>query len=384
MNTSQSIPSRLEPWLHEILSFNDNALAMALGIFDTAGHLRYANASMQLLLGSEEHGSVADTFKSPTFASLLEKQPGQTIFYQGWLTFGSQSTPHRSVRGSVFRQEQELLVIAEYDVEELDRVNRQIMEINQDITNLQRELARRNAELGALNERKNEFMGIAAHDLRSPLTVIKGNASLLTMYPEMPVEERLDILNMITGSVTDMVEMLNKLLNVSEIEAGKLEIAPVEIDIYEYFHLIAQKNRHLADQKDIAIHLNIEPGLPPVQFDPHRIQQVMHNLLSNAFKFSYPNTQVVIRIVRTNSHIEVSVIDEGKGIKPDELDKVFLAFQRTSTKATAGEHSTGLGLAICKRIITLSGGEIGVESNFGQGSRFFSRYQQYGNVYCRG
>lgn len=371
MNTSQSIPSPLQPWLDEILSFSDKALAMAIGIFDSDGRAVYANAGMQFLLGPEEHGSVKDTFKSPTFTALLEKQPGQAKLYQGWLTFGSQLTPHRSVRGSVFRQEQELLVIAEYDVEELDRVNRQIMEINQDITNLQRELARRNAELGALNERKNEFMGIAAHDLRSPLTVIKGNASLLTMYPEMPVEERLDILNMITGSVTDMVEMLNKLLNVSEIEAGKLEIAPVEIDIYEYFRLIAQKNRHLADQKNIALHLNIEPDLPSIQFDPHRIQQVMHNLLSNAFKFSDPNTRVTIHIVPLESFIEVSVIDQGRGIKPDEIDKVFLAFQQTSTKATAGEHSTGLGLAICKRIVELSGGEIGVESNIGHGSRFF-------------
>ncbi len=132
------------------------------------------------------------------------------------------------------------------------------------------------------------------------------------------------------------------------------------------------RNRHLAEQKDIALDLDLAPDLPTIQCDPHRIQQVMDNLLSNAFKFSRSDTRVTIRaLVATADTIEISVIDQGQGIKSEELGNVFLAFQRTSTRSTGGEHSTGLGLAICKRIIELSGGQIEVESTYGKGSRFF-------------
>lgn len=346
---------------------------MAIGLFDIDGILCYANAGMRHLLGSDAGNALTLAwFKAPTFQTLCASSATGETVYQGWLTFGSEATPHRSVRGVVLRREQMLLVIAEHDIEELERVNWQIMEVNREITNLQRELARQKAELARLNERKNEFMGIAAHDLRSPLSVIQGFSSLLLRHPQMPEEERNELLTMITDSVRDMLEMLNNLLNIAEIESGKLRLTPADTDIYEYMERIVQRNRPLADQKNIQLYLDLQADLPRLSFDPRRIQQVMDNLLSNAFKFSQRDTQVTIRAVKSaENSIEVSVVDRGQGIRSEELDKVFLAFQRTSTKATAGEHSTGLGLAICKRIVELSGGQIGVESQYGRGSRFF-------------
>lgn len=373
MNTSDFDHHPLKRWFPAILSFVETSLAVAVGVFDADGALHYANAGMRHLLGpGAGTGRAASCFRAPTFDTLATSDVQQPAIYQGLLTFGSESTPHRSVRGTVFRHDRTLLVVADYDIEELERVNHQIMAVNREITNLQRELARQKAELAQLNERKNEFMGIAAHDLRSPLSVIQGFSSLLVRRPEMPAEERADILAMITDSVREMLAMLSNLLNVSEIESGKLQLAPADVDLHEYFQRIVQRNHHLAEQKDITISLDLAPDLPPITFDPHRIQQVMDNLLSNAFKFSYPGTQVTIRTVRLAPNaVEISVIDQGQGIKADELDRVFDAFQRTSTRATAGEHSTGLGLAICRRIVELSGGHIGVESEHGQGSRFF-------------
>lgn len=363
----------LRQWFPIILSFVEASLAVAVGVFDSDGALHYANAGMRHLLGlGADAGRAASCFKAPTFDTLAASDVQGVAIYQGWLTFGGESSPHRSVRGSVFRHDHTLLVVADHDIEELERVNHQIMEVNREITNLQRELARQKAELTQLNERKNEFMGIAAHDLRSPLSVIQGFSSLLVRRPDMPAEERADILSMIADSVREMLAMLSNLLNVSEIESGKLQLTPVDVDLREYFQRIVQRNHHLAEQKNITMSLDLAPGLPPIAFDPHRVQQVMDNLLSNAFKFSFPGTQVTIRAVRLSPGVvEISVIDQGQGIKADELDRVFDAFQRTSTRATAGEHSTGLGLAICKRIVELSGGHIGVESESGQGSRFF-------------
>jgi signal transduction histidine kinase len=272
----------------------------------------------------------------------------------------------------VRRRENQLLVIAEHDIEELDRVNHELMNVNREITNLQRALARQKAELVRLNELKNEFMGIAAHDLRSPLSVIQGFASLLIRRPEIAGEERNELLTMISASVQDMLGMLNNLLNISEIESGNLRLRPIEVDLYQYLDRVARFNRHLAEQKDITLKLDLQPDLPRAVFDPDRIQQVMNNLLNNAFKFSYGGTVVTIQVIQTpQDEIKISVIDQGQGIKADEVSKVFLPFQRTSTRATAGEHSSGLGLAICKRIVELSGGQIAVESEHGKGSRFY-------------
>jgi len=363
--------NELTSWLPVILRFADQATALAIGVFRTEGCAEYLNTGMRYLLG-ENNQAPAEAFVVPTFDSLQHHEAPEERIYQGWLTFGSAHTPHRSVRGEIHRRHNSLLVIAEFDVEDLERINHELMQVNREITNLQRELARGKAELAHLNELKNEFMGIAAHDLRSPLSVIQGFASLLVRRPDIPADERAELLAMIMESVRDMLNMLNNLLNVSEIESGKLNLHPQQVDMYDYMARIANLNRHLAEQKNITLTLDLESGLPLVSFDPDRIQQVMNNLLSNAFKFSHGGTTVTIRVAKSQPDaIEVSVIDQGQGIKADELNKVFRAFQRTSTQATAGEHSTGLGLAICKRIIELSGGRIGVESVYGTGSRFY-------------
>ncbi|NLX11238.1 MAG: HAMP domain-containing histidine kinase [Chloroflexi bacterium] len=362
----------LRAWRPTIEAFAASAVALAIGVFDTTGRAQYLNPGMTYLLGGEDDAAnLAARLALPAFDD-LQRGSGPGAVYRGLLTFGGGALPYRSVRGEVHRADNRLLLIAEHDVQELDRVNHELMHVNQEITNLQRELARHRAELVQLNELKNEFMGIAAHDLRSPLSVIQGFASLLTRRPDMPPEERTELLELISESVQDMLGMLSNLLNISEIEAGKLRLRPAPVNVYEYMDRIVRLNRPLAEQKEIALVLDLPPGLPPTVYDPDRIQQVLNNLLSNAFKFSHPGTAVTLRVMQTpGGALEFSVIDQGQGIKPDELDKLFKPFQRTSTRSTAGEHSSGLGLAICKRIVELSGGRIGVESEYGTGSRFY-------------
>lgn len=233
------------------------------------------------------------------------------------------------------------------------------------------ELAEANERLRQLNELKNEFMGIAAHDMRTPLTVIKGIASMLMVRQNIPPEMREEYMQMILDSVQDMINLLSDLLSISEIESGKLTLHPQDVDLEVYVNRIAQLNRPLAENKEIRLVTDLAPDLPRLRFDPERVQQVFNNLLSNAFKFSNPGTTVTIRAVPCEGGVEFSVIDQGQGIPADEVGQIFEAFQRSSTRATAGESSTGLGLAICKRIVELAGGQIAVESELGQGSRFY-------------
>jgi two-component system OmpR family sensor kinase len=164
------------------------------------------------------------------------------------------------VQGTIYRRGDDLLVLAEHDVQDLDRTNRELMQVNRDITNLQRELARRESRLAQLNEQKNEFIGMAAHDLRSPLSVILGFASLMLQYPDLNVSERREMLRLIEESVEDMLNLLDSLLNVSEIESGKLNLKPRDVDLRGFLHRVIRLNRPLAEQKAIDLVLDVPPG----------------------------------------------------------------------------------------------------------------------------
>lgn len=288
--------------------------------------------------------------------------------------------------GNVFRYitkpwdpvELEVTVAQAFERYELAAQNRALLEeLRAANASLERHATERTAALEAANEQlrrandlKNEFMGVAAHDLRTPLTVIKGIASMLVSKPDLPPDMRDEYMQMILDAVEDMIALLNDLLSISEIESGKLVLRPKEVDPYRYLERIAQLNRPIAASKDIRLVLDLGDDLPQMRFDPERVQQVFNNLLSNAFKFSNPGTTVTLRARRTPGGACFAVIDEGPGIAPEEVGRIFEAFQRGSPRATGGEGSTGLGLAICKRIVELAGGSIEVESEVGRGSRF--------------
>jgi len=365
MNGTETL---LKRWHPVIAAFSEQSRAVALGLFDFQGRALYINEGMRRLLDGSANPSVA--FIVPTFETLTQLQTASGLVYHGWLTFAP--APHRSLHGEVHRQDDQLLVVAEYDVEELARVNANLIEVNAEITNLQRELARRQSESARLNDLKNEFMGIAAHDLRGPLTVVQGYTNLLLRQTDLPAAERAELLLTMQDSIGDMMNMLNNLLNISEIESGKLKLSQRDVDIDEYINRIARLIRPLAEQKNIELRVEIARNIPLMVFDPDRIQQVLNNLLSNAIKFSFGGTRVTLQVhPSARQIIEFAVIDQGQGIKAEELSRLFQAFQRTSTRSTAGEHGTGLGLAICKRIVDASGGQIGVESEYGKGSRFY-------------
>ena len=226
-------------------------------------------------------------------------------------------------------------------------------------------------QLIELNQMKNRFLGIAAHDLRSPIAILMNYIEyLLEVHPGKIMESRDNILKKMHSVSEKMLNLVNELLDVNAIEAGRLELKMDTIDLTKYLKECYEENLLLSKAKSIELALDLEAGLPVIVMDPHRIDQVLNNLINNAIKFSYPNTTITLRARVQDQSVVISVQDQGQGIPAQEVDTLFTEFGKTSVRPTAGEKSTGLGLAIVKRIVELHGGRIWVESKVGIGSIF--------------
>lgn len=252
-------------------------------------------------------------------------------------------------------------------IEELQQANATLEERVMERTH---ELREKNDALEESNKIKNQVLGVAAHDLRSPLGSIRSLAELLR-DDDLEIQEGKAFLGMIYSVSDHMLDMLNDLLDISRIESGKIDLQIAPVELVSYLNEIEKYNQLFARRK--RIELVIKCGKMPsvVLFDPQRIAQVINNLLGNAFKFSQPDTTVTLEVSETEAGIEIEVTDQGQGIQSNEIPLLFGAFQRTSTRPTGDEQSSGLGLCICKQIVDAHGGRIGVASEFGKGSRFF-------------
>lgn len=232
-------------------------------------------------------------------------------------------------------------------------------------------LAETNQQLQDLNHLKNEFLCIAAHDLRNPLYLITAYSEALgSGYSGDLKENQKKLTSAIHDASREMTALLDDLLDISKIESGKIVAKKNEGDFNELVRKRVELNRVIAHHKKIAIEFN--PGsFPPFPFDKIRLIQAIDNLIGNAIKFSPQSSRVHIATERRDDKVKFSVQDEGPGISEEDQKLLFETFQTLSAKPTGGEKSTGLGLAIVKKIILLHGGEVGVSSQLGKGSIFF-------------
>jgi signal transduction histidine kinase len=261
---------------------------------------------------------------------------------------------------------------SERDSDDADqtRLYEDFSRLNNELTNLQRELARRNAELAKLNEQKNRFLGMAAHDLRNPLGVILTYASFLEQEATELRPEHREFLRIIKRSSEFVSQMLTDLLDVTAIESGQLQLNSRSVDLGSLVAHSVALNRTLAAPKQIEVVLEPVPPLPRITIDAGKIEQVLNNLISNAVKFSHRGSRVTVRVSHSEGVVTVAVADEGQGIPHADFSKLFKPFSTTSVRATAGEQSAGLGLAIVRRIVEVHGGRIWLESEVGRGSVF--------------
>jgi signal transduction histidine kinase len=253
-----------------------------------------------------------------------------------------------------------------------DAVYDELTQVNNELANLQREMAKANAELALLNEQKNRLLGMAAHDLRSPLGAILSFSEFLQADADASFsEQHREFIATIHSSSKFMLNLINDLLDVSSIESGQLKLNPGPGDLADLVARNVSLNRVLAQKKGITIDYAAPPGdLPPMLFDSGKIEQVLNNLLGNAIKFSHPDTTIEVSVQAGANSVTVAVRDQGQGIPADELSRLFRNFGTTRVRGTAGEPSTGLGLAIARKIVEGHGGTVAVDSAVGQGSTF--------------
>ncbi len=226
-------------------------------------------------------------------------------------------------------------------------------------------------ELIKLSDLKNKFLGIAAHDLRSPIGVVKNFIILfLNGYLGEIDEKQREVLNTMDKNCDRMLNLIHNILDFSAIESGNLELKLESLDLHKFFHTYESMIKSLAEKKQIELKLKIESELPEITVDSNRIMQVLDNLVTNAIKFSFPNTTVTLSARKSGESVEISVADQGQGIPENEISKIFKEFSKTSVRPTGGEKSTGLGLAIVRRIIEAHNGSIDVNSIVGKGTTF--------------
>lgn len=229
------------------------------------------------------------------------------------------------------------------------------------------ELERSNAELVRLNQEKNEFLGIAAHDLKNPLTVVIGTAELLKFSRDETKREQL--LGNIVGAGTRMLHLIKNLLDANAIEQGKFTSNLERCDLHALTHECLEHNRPAATRKEIQ--LRLETDLPCwCRADRNATLQILDNLISNAVKYSPFKTTVHLRVAMNGSSVLVSVRDEGPGLSEADQRKLFGKFTRLSAKPTGGESSNGLGLSIVKRLAEAMHGSVRCESRLGDGATF--------------
>jgi signal transduction histidine kinase len=224
-------------------------------------------------------------------------------------------------------------------------------------------------QLFELNQLKNKFLGIAAHDLRNPIGTVMGFLKLFKdgFFGEFP-EKPQKIIQMMYGTCEYMIELVSDLLDVTAIESGQLSMERKNVNLTEFLQECYSADSVLALGKSIELKLDADLSLPTISFDPRRIREVLDNLISNAIKFSHPRTVITIRARVVDNEVHIAVADEGQGIPEKEQPKVFDAFSKVSVRPTAGEKSTGLGLAIAKRMVEAHHGRIWIESEVGKGT----------------
>jgi two-component system sensor histidine kinase BarA len=243
---------------------------------------------------------------------------------------------------------------------------------------LEQRVRQRTGELQAANEKlkeldhlKSTFVSVVSHELRTPMTSIKGYVeNLLDGLAGPLTEKQTRSLERVKHNINRLTRMINELLDLSKIEAGRLELNLVPVALSEVAEDVVESYQAAAREKSIILRTVSHPQVPMVMGDPDKLNRVLINLIHNAIKFTLPGGEIRVEAqTHGDGHVELSVTDSGKGIPPHELDKVFDKFY-WSESAPVEARGAGLGLAIAKNLVELHGGTIRVESTLGQGSRF--------------
>ncbi len=267
------------------------------------------------------------------------------------------------------------IAVGQTDAEELEALRGSLLNLNNELGNLTRQLQKKNVQLEQLDAQKNQFFGMAAHDLRHPIGVIK-------MYSEFIAdeaadrlgEEHIEFLGYIRQSGELLEQILDDFLDISVFESGRLSLDHEVVDIISWLSGIVAYNQTLATRKNITVCFSApdqrNEETAQRSLDRSKMGQVVNNLISNALKYCDPGATVEVRLLLEPEETMIQVQDNGPGIAETDLHRLFLPFERLKDRKQTTEKSSGLGLAIVKKIAEAHGGRVWVESETDIGSTF--------------
>ncbi|MGH7826266.1 MAG: GAF domain-containing protein [Candidatus Binatia bacterium] len=310
---------------------------------------------------------VADLLSDPAFSpkprELYEKENVRTVLSVPMLRedklIGVITTWRREVRPFSDKQVALVKTFADQAVIAIENVR------------LFQELQVRTRELEAASRHKSEFLANMSHELRTPLNAIIGFSEVL-LDPSLKVteEEQSQFLTDVLGSGKHLLNLINEILDLSKVEAGKMELQIEPALLSDILEAVQSTMRPLAIKKTIDLHFESDDRIELVSMDAARIKQVLLNLVANAVKFTPDGGRVWVRADAEERAVRVEVGDTGPGIPAEDQEKIFLEFQQAGSDA-GKPAGTGLGLALAKKFVEMHGGKIWLESEVGKGSRFF-------------
>ncbi|HML23179.1 MAG TPA: ATP-binding protein [Aggregatilinea sp.] len=409
-----STPHPLLNWYMSVAAFVEDGAAVVVGLFDLpTGRLLYSNGGLRFLLGMRDgEDPPLDHFVVPTFEHLRASQADGGRIYEGWLTFGGQGVPHRSVHGLVERRGDQILVLAEHDVAEMERINREITALNGEITNLQRELSLRKTALErTLDElRETQMMLIhaskmnalgqvvagVAHEINNPVSFINSNlyslhsatADIRQAYEALEAlvgTEGTDAQRERAGQIREQADLdflfsdLDDLLDASIQGLARVKRIVEDLRAFSRLDEAEFKEVDLAEniqstlaiaQPELRNRITVEldlGALPRIKCYPAELNQVFMNLIVNAAQAIEGTGTLRIRGWDEGRQIGLQFSDTGHGMTPDVMEKLFIPFFTTKPVGSG----TGLGLALAYKIIVdHHHGTITADSTPGQGSTF--------------
>jgi signal transduction histidine kinase len=236
------------------------------------------------------------------------------------------------------------------------------------------ELELENRRIQEVSKVKSMFLATMSHELRTPLNAIIGFSQLLQSGDIAPTAPEFgEFLGHIASSGEHLMRLVNDVLDLAKVEAGALQFRPAPTDLAEVIQEVVTTVRGTANQRSVTVDVDHDASIGTVVLDPLRLKQILYNYLSNAMKFAADSGRVHIRTRATDDEcFLLEVEDDGPGISPEDLRRLFVEFQQLDDAPSRRAQGTGLGLALTKRLVEAQGGRVGVRSTVGAGSTFFA------------
>ena len=320
------------------------------------------------------------------FSSLLVNQfalllPAIEMIFLGFalaerLTFLQKTkseAERKALQGELYRIQNEELSVANQEIRrqqsEILVQAAEIQEMNTQVTTLNIFLQQQNQDLAETNRQKDELLGIVAHDLKNPIGSIRGFAELLetkiASSEEIPV-----IIRHISATANRMLDLVSNLLEINRLESGSVQFQMIDVDIAPIAEETVAQYQAPALAKQITLHFQNLAHSQTAFVDERSILQIFDNLISNAVKYSPHGKNVFVLLTSNTNVVRLEVNDEGPGISEEDMPRLFGKFTRLSAQPTGGEHSTGLGLSIVKKMVEAMNGKVWCESEVGKGATF--------------